>query len=308
MCDSLRVTAVVTTYDRPESLREALQSVLGQTRPPDEILVVDDGANPATQKTVNAVGEGRVRYHQNPTNLGLAASRNVGLELATGDLIAFLDDDDAWLPEKIERQVRVFEDGEERLGAVYGSVVYVYPDGTERVLQADARGDILPRLLRELNVVKGGFSGLLLRRMAVQAVGGFDPHLAMREDYELQLRLADAGYLFDFVPGAPTLRYRADGADSLSLKAGQRALGILQVFRKHRTLFESEPHARHGLDLMMAARFLSRAGHPRLALMVFRTALSQVHPTRHALRETLAVPMRIVADRVQASRNSPAQG
>lgn len=306
MSDPFRVTAVVTTYDRPESLRDALQSVLGQTRQPEEVLVIDDGTNPATEEVVAAVGGDRVRYHRNPMNLGLAASRNVGLEQATGDLIAYLDDDDIWLPDKIERQIRAFASGDERLGGVYGSVVYVYPDGAERILRADARGDILPRLLRELNVVKGGFSGLLLRRAAVQEVGGFDPQLAMREDYELQLRLASAGYTFDFVTGEPTLRYRADGADSLSLKAGQRALGILQVFRKHRALFESEPHARHGLDLMMVARFLSRANHPRLALQVYRSALARSRPGRRVFREAVAVPARIVADRVRTTRGSSA--
>ena len=300
MSDPLRVTAVVTTYDRPESLRDALQSVLGQTRQPEEVLVIDDGTNPATEEVVAAVGGHRVRYHRNPKNLGLAASRNVGLEQATGDLIAYLDDDDIWVPDKIERQVRKFASGGERLGGVYGSVVYVYPDSTERILHADARGDILSRLLRELNVVKGGFSGLLLRRAAVQEVGGFDPRLAMREDYELQLRLASAGYTFNFVEGAPTLRYRADGADSLSLKSGQRALGILQVFRKHRALFESEPQSRHGLDLMMAARFLSRAKHPRLAVRVYRAALVRTPLGRQVLREAVVVPVRIIADRLRA--------
>src|SRR5262249_7735803 len=98
----MKISAIITTYNRPLWLTEAIESVLAQTRPLDEVLVVDAGTDPETKAAVRAFGE-RVQYLQ-MEDRGLAGSRNFGIQHAQGDWVAFLDDDDRWLPEKIKLQ------------------------------------------------------------------------------------------------------------------------------------------------------------------------------------------------------------
>ena len=95
------ITAVVPTYNRGPLIARALESILGQTRTPDEVVVVDDGSTDDTQERIQAYA-GRVRYVRQP-NAGGSAARNRGVEEATHPWVAFLDSDDHWRPEHIER-------------------------------------------------------------------------------------------------------------------------------------------------------------------------------------------------------------
>ena len=104
---SLSVSVVIPTYQRAHLLPRAIDSALAQVRPGDEIIVVDDGSTDATPSVVAAYGE-RVRYLRTP-NGGAGAARNRGIELATRDLVAFLDSDDEWMPGKLELARRWLE-------------------------------------------------------------------------------------------------------------------------------------------------------------------------------------------------------
>ncbi|UDL03325.1 glycosyltransferase family 2 protein [Marinobacter sp. CA1] len=95
-----RISVVIPTYNRAHNLTRAIQSVLAQTCPPMEILVVDDGSTDGTEQLVQQQFGSRVRYLRQ-TNAGSAAARNRGIEHAGGDWIAFLDSDDEWLPNKL---------------------------------------------------------------------------------------------------------------------------------------------------------------------------------------------------------------
>src|SRR5689334_2160139 len=103
------VSVVIPTYNRAELVGEAIDSVLGQSRPPLEVIVVDDGSTDDTADVVGRYGA-RVVYLRQP-NCGPATARNVGVARARGDLIALLDSDDRWLPRKLELQVPLFADG-----------------------------------------------------------------------------------------------------------------------------------------------------------------------------------------------------
>ena len=95
-----RVSVIVPTHERPGFVAEALDSIRAQTRPADELIVVDDGSSEAVSRSVAALGED-FRYVRQE-NAGLAAARNTGVRHASGDLLAFLDDDDLWLPHHLE--------------------------------------------------------------------------------------------------------------------------------------------------------------------------------------------------------------
>ena len=179
----LLVTAVVRSYNRAEYLREALDSVLGQTRPPDQVLVVDDGSTDATPDVLAAysVEVLRLQHTGNP-----AAVLNAGLRAARGDLVALLDSDDVWLPDKLARQVRLFADP--GVGFVYGNVCVLFADGrrSEPVLRADqiVNGCLLPTLVRNMCVHP---STLMVRREWLAPV---DEAERVNEDFFLLLRLA----------------------------------------------------------------------------------------------------------------------
>ena len=107
----MRVSVVIPCYKDAHTLARALDSVLGQSRQVDEIIVVND-ASPESHE-IEAVMDGypQVRYIINSQNMGLAATRNVGVEMATGDVISFLDADDQLHPQKIEFQCSILKDG-----------------------------------------------------------------------------------------------------------------------------------------------------------------------------------------------------
>ena len=110
------VSAVITTYKRaPELLERAILSILAQTYPIKELIVVDDSPadyslRASVAETVGKYADRGVRYIQHPANMGVSVARNTGASNCTGEFIAFLDDDDEWMPEKIEKQLKKASD------------------------------------------------------------------------------------------------------------------------------------------------------------------------------------------------------
>src|SRR5689334_18705546 len=102
-----RITTVIPVYNGAGEIRRSLDSVLAQTRPVDEVIVVDDGSTDGTREI--ALGYGGVVRLVRQQNAGAAAARNHGVREAASEWVAFLDHDDEWMPEKIERQVAVLE-------------------------------------------------------------------------------------------------------------------------------------------------------------------------------------------------------
>src|SRR5436309_10403806 len=98
------VSVVRPTHDRGRVVVEAIESALAQTHPPLEVIVVDDGSTDDTAERVGRLRDARVRYLRRP-HAGVSAARNAGIAAATGDLVAFLDSDDPWKPDKLEAEV-----------------------------------------------------------------------------------------------------------------------------------------------------------------------------------------------------------
>src|SRR5688500_8177111 len=135
---SKSVSVVIPTYNYGRFIAHAIRSVLAQTRPADEIIIVDDGSTDDTTDAVKQFGE-NVKYVRQE-NAGVCAARNRGVRESTGDLIAFLDADDTWEPENLEKQLdRFSRDG--RIGLVHcgmrefdsttGETIRLYVDGGE---------------------------------------------------------------------------------------------------------------------------------------------------------------------------------
>lgn len=188
------VSVVIPTYNRAGLVGRAIESVLNQTYEDYEIIVVDDGSTDDTKECVQAIGDERVKYVKSPVNRGQANARNIGIRRAKGKYIAFQDSDDVWLPEKLEKQMRIMESAEDSVGMVYSMFEYQnagkqmsVPYPPKELSQDIKTGFIFPHLFAG-NLV--GMPTALVRREVFDRVGIFDTKLSCLEDFEMVLRIA----------------------------------------------------------------------------------------------------------------------
>jgi glycosyltransferase involved in cell wall biosynthesis len=152
--------------------------VLTQTYQDFELIVVDDASTDDTEAIVRAFADARIRYVAHKENRGGSAARNTGIELSSGEHVAFLDSDDEWFADKLRHQLDVLHREEESVALVYSAFEKVYPDGTVERVRRPTRG-----------VSVGFLSRWLLRRAALDDVGGFDENMAALQDTEISIRL-----------------------------------------------------------------------------------------------------------------------
>jgi glycosyltransferase involved in cell wall biosynthesis len=187
------VSVVLPTHNMARFLGEALQSVLSQTYPHLEVHVIDDGSTDNPREAIAALlTDSRVHFHSIPQG-GQAKAKNVGLRAARGEFVAFIDADDVWVLDKLERQLPLFTRPE--IGVVYSDYRWVdinlAPLPTPKVVPRTGR--ITNELLIE-NFVTGMAS--VVRRECFDAIGLFDDSISMGIDYDLWLRISTK---FEFV-------------------------------------------------------------------------------------------------------------
>lgn len=184
-----KVSVIIPAYNAASYIHRAVDSVLAQTFENFELLVVDDGSSDNTLAVLARYGD-RVRAVTQANN-GPAAARNHGLSEARGEYVAFLDADDHWLPEKIERQVELMEQRPD-VGFCSSATEVVNTAG-ETVGSWPCRPDAAPFpdiLFMQGTVISGSTSGVLARRQLIADLGGFDETLRGFEDPDLWIRLA----------------------------------------------------------------------------------------------------------------------
>ena len=190
MNDNTLVSCVIPSYKRADTLRRAIDSVLAQTHKELEVLVVDD--NIAGDEYSNALrkiieeykDDGRVKLVTQPKHINGAEARNAGVRASHGEYISFLDDDDEWLPDKIERQIAIMEN-EPQLGGVAGGVT-LWENGVEisSLPKKKIKEDKLlyKVLTREVGLATSSF---LCKKSAFNDIGGFDVSLKRSQDLQL---------------------------------------------------------------------------------------------------------------------------
>jgi glycosyltransferase involved in cell wall biosynthesis len=183
------VSVIIPTRDRTTLAARAVRSAVRQTYVHLEIVVVDDGSVSPVVLPPELAKDPRVRTVRLNTSVGAGEARNAGVRASRGALLAFLDDDDEWRPQKIERQVQALAHCDQRTAAV--ETGYELWDGHRLVQRYLPRRDRdLRRALLEQPYLQP--STVLLRRSAFEELGGFDPLLARVEDWELWVRFADS--------------------------------------------------------------------------------------------------------------------
>lgn len=198
------VTVIIPTYNRRRWIGECLDSVKAQTYPHVETLVVDDGSTDGTVGWLRA--EPRysfARVHVQPRNGGASVARNDGIRLARGELVAFIDSDDALAPTHVERAVKVF--GEHpQIGLFCCDSTMIGPDGevlwggrTWHQTQSELKRHPIEtgfRSLEDIFLFSNCFPGFTLPRAVFERVGYFDQSIFPMDDYDLALRVAGGGY------------------------------------------------------------------------------------------------------------------
>ncbi len=180
------VSVVVPTYERRDYVRLAVDSVLAQTFADFELIVVDDGSTDGTERALRDL-DPRLRYERQE-NRGPAAARNAGLALARGEIVAFLDSDNRWLPEHLAVVTELLARFPE---AVLATTCPGFAARGRAPVSRAELVDVLPRLLLVNRV--GWTSGAAIRSEALRRVGGYDERLPVFEDTDLWIRLATTG-------------------------------------------------------------------------------------------------------------------
>lgn len=253
------VCVIIPTHNRASLLCRAVDSVLAQEGIGEqfdiEVLIIDDGSTDETPDVVRRRYP-TLRYIRRVDNHGTSAARNAGLKEAKGQYVAFLDDDDIWLPWKLRRQVQILEARPET-GVVYGQEikrspqdVFVWPDAGEA-----PSGRIVRSLLISCPV---NTSSVLMRQSAAERIGLFDESLRCWEDYDFWLRLA-CNEQFQFLPG-PAVIYQiaSSGRFLSSVLSGDSAADLRKVVHAGLERLRAREHVSQAFEDDVEAGIVTR--------------------------------------------------
>ncbi|TDJ07312.1 MAG: glycosyltransferase [Deltaproteobacteria bacterium] len=199
------ISIIIPTYNRCAYLFRAIESVLSQTYQDFELLIIDDGSTDDTEKHVrDLIKENKkIKYIKTP-NRGVSAARNLGLSIATGELISFLDSDDEWLPDKLKVQVDFLQNNQD-LSLVHGDEIWIRKGKrvNQKKIHKKSGGNIFSQCL-DLCAISP--STVLIRKELFQEVGHFREDFPVCEDYDLWLRITSR-YQVGFIPSPLILKY-----------------------------------------------------------------------------------------------------
>jgi glycosyltransferase involved in cell wall biosynthesis len=291
----MKISVVIAAYNASATLGRAIQSVLAQTRPADEIIVVDDGSTDSTADTARQFGS-RVRVISQ-SNGGTSVARNTGIQNASGDWIAFLDADDEWLPEKLHTQ-EDFLDAQSEVAWGYGNFIPTSQNGTP--LKAVHKNNYGNTVFEDYFVAycRGFYawtSILMVRKDVFAKTGLFEVGMKRAQDNDLWFRI---GYQFPRVGyiGRPLAIYHQDTPGS-STKVNVQNEFMIRLVERHLELsaqygrYEAfMPCIRHMLEVWI--RELSQDGHRREAQDLMNRFGEYVLPCfRREIRFRLAIPV-----------------
>jgi glycosyltransferase involved in cell wall biosynthesis len=267
---SMTLSVVVPTFNRPEATLRAIRSALEQTRPPDEIIVVDDASTPPFLLNDSSLCHKSIRILTLPTNRGASAARQAGVDAATSDVIAFLDSDDRWLPEKLAAQMAFLDQSSGNLVAIACGWLEEGSNSRQRIpIPSDRVADFASGCW----FAPG--STVIVPRNAFVAVGPFDPNLRRLEDLDWFLRFALCGGRLEVAPMMGAVI--SIGRRGRGMPVEQASSRLLERFR---TKLEPAVLRRLAayLDLELAAAARNDGRYGAMALHLARSFLRSPRP------------------------------
>ncbi|MGM0753096.1 MAG: glycosyltransferase family 2 protein [Bacillota bacterium] len=223
-----KVSIIVATYRRKEALEKALQSLIIQTYSNFEIIVVDDNAdaewNTKVKKIVNKMKDSdnvEIIYVQNKNNIGSAETRNIGIKLATGEYVTFLDDDDIYLPEKVKKQVEYMI----KIGSDFSLTDLWLYDEKDKLIEKRVRDYIKDSssesLIRyHLMFHMTGTDVMMFKKKYLIDIGLFSP-INVGDEFYLMQKAIDGKGVFSYLPGCEVKAYVHSETDGLSSGDGK---------------------------------------------------------------------------------------
>jgi len=245
------ISVIIPAYNCESYLHRAIESVLAQRDVQTEIIVINDGSTDDTDRIVRSYGDA-IRYIQQ-TNQGVAVARNRGMEVASGDYIAFLDADDTWFPDKLSMQLELLEKHPDHIGVFSNFTIVdcdqnvLFENGIENDYAIFKTEHKTPDELlgpRENGIRAGNMFGSLylgnfintcsvfLRKSVIQNLDGFDPTLATQEDYDYWLRLSQLAPLL-YIDKPLLTRCRRPGQLTAPSQRLRIARDVFHVVTRH---------------------------------------------------------------------------
>ena len=232
------VSVILPTYNRKNLVGKAIQSVLEQNYRNLELIIIDDASTDGTEEIIKEFKDARILYLRNPVNRGGGAARNTGIKVAKGSFIAFQDSDDLWLPDKLEKQMAVFKVSPENVGVVYTQCDRREGDQVRRIPgehTPQKNGDLFKGLLSENFIT---LPTVVIKKVCLEKVGGFDESLPRLQDWEFFIRIARY-FEFQYIPEPLVYSFFTPGSISSKPEALIRALEI--ILEKNLAEYKADP-------------------------------------------------------------------
>lgn len=287
---NMHVDVVIPVYNGARFLEEAVRSATSQTLSPARILICDDGSTDETPQIAQRLAAefGNVEHLRLPHG-GEASARNGGIAASTAPYIAFLDADDVWLTRKLEVQMAVFADADERVGVVHSSYEHIDEFGKniagETIVPPKRRGDIFRHVLLEDYVVSGSASSVVVKREVLDRAGPFDERLFHGADWDMWIRLAAQAH-FDYAPES-LVKIRVHGNSIQRFNAKSRALDFflqrMLVLDKWERIVLSDPEFRSKLRSRALLLLLPTIAEPRRIDAFYKALVAHNGTLGHSL-------------------------
>jgi glycosyltransferase involved in cell wall biosynthesis len=229
--EALNISVVIITCERPDYLKTALQSVFGQTVKPFEVIVVDDCSDADYEPVLDVFAHEQINYRRLPQRSGANTARNTGVDMSSGDVVAFLDDDDVWLDNFVLTHQQAYQDD-----SAIGALICGYKVMDNESKQVVNHQEIITGDELRLGNRFSGMSGFSAKRIVLMA-HPFDPALKNGQDWDLFVRLIQSNIKFINIRQALFL-YRLQTPDGITAKAKKMVVSEveprLQSAFKHR--------------------------------------------------------------------------
>ncbi len=221
------ISVIIPAYNSSKTILSTIKSVLNQTFSDFELIIINDGSTDSTLEVIRNVLDSRIKIFSYPNN-GVAVSRNQGIKNASGELIAFLDADDLWTPDKLELQLKALKNNP-NAALAYSWTDFIDENGqiVNTGMRTVINGNAYTELLKS-NFLQNG-SNPLIHKYVLDRIGGFDESLPAAQDWDLYLRL---GFHYEFlcVP-CPQILYRVS-SDSMSANVSRLENSCLKVLEQ----------------------------------------------------------------------------
>ena len=248
------VSVIIPTHNRADFLKSSIASVLSQTYGDFEIIVVDDNSSDHTHEVIKGIKDNRIKYIRHRENRGPSAARNTAIASATGEYIAFLDDDDEWIPEKLQKQVGLLDKSKSNICAIYSNRMVVDKLSNQIISKSPQAKKLKGNLLYQLSVGSPiHTSTVIIKKKCIEKIGLFDESMSYMEDRDFWIRLS-LNWDFEYIDTPLTIAYvHKQGHLSESLE-GQTG-GREKLLERYNDLFSTDRKTWSKLHLIQGAQY-----------------------------------------------------